>query len=91
MSSSVTRLAALLAALVVLVANHDAFAACDPENALYEDDFEFLDVSWGRADESILVDDGALVIWWCCQSRDEDEGGGRLCRRQHRESREGFR
>jgi hypothetical protein len=62
MSSSVTRLAALLAALVVLVANHDAFAACDPENALYEDDFEFLDVSWGRADDSILVDDGALVI-----------------------------
>ena len=62
MSSSVTRLAALLAALVVLVANHDAFAACDPENALYEDDFEFLDVSWGRADDSILVDDGALEV-----------------------------
>jgi hypothetical protein len=62
MSASCTRLAALLAALVVLVASHDAFAACDPENALYEDDFEFLDVSWGRADDSILVDDGALEV-----------------------------
>ncbi|BAQ18751.1 hypothetical protein [Methyloceanibacter caenitepidi] len=62
MSSSITRFAGLLVALTVLVAGHGAFAACDPENALYEDDFEFLDVSWGAADNSILVSDGALEI-----------------------------
>lgn len=62
MSSSFTRLAALLAALIVLVANHGASAACDPETALYEDEFDFLDVSWGSADDSILISDGALQI-----------------------------
>lgn len=62
MSSSFTRLAALLAALIVLVANHGASAACDPETALYEDEFDFLDVSWGSADDSILISDDALQI-----------------------------
>ena len=62
MRSSSSRLAGLVVALGLLVANHGAHAACDPENALYEDDFEFLDVSWGDADEAVLVDDGALVI-----------------------------
>ena len=62
MRSSSSRFAGLLVALGLLVANHGALAACDPENALYEDDFEFLDVSWGNADDSILVEDGALVI-----------------------------
>ncbi|HBF60294.1 MAG TPA: hypothetical protein DDW48_02245, partial [Methyloceanibacter sp.] len=55
-------MAGLLVAFGLLVLNHGALAACDPENALYEDDFEFLDVSWGTADDSILVYDGALVI-----------------------------
>ena len=62
MRLSSSRLAGLFVALGLLVANHGALAACDPENALYEDDFEFLDVSWGTADDSILVYDGALVI-----------------------------
>jgi hypothetical protein len=62
MNSSFTRLAALLAALIVLVANHGASAACDPETALYEDEFDFLDVSWGSADDSILINDDALQI-----------------------------
>jgi len=62
MRVSSSRLAGLLVAFGLLVVNHGALAACDPENALYEDDFEFLDVSWGTADDSILVYDGALVI-----------------------------
>ncbi|ODR99422.1 hypothetical protein AUC68_05495 [Methyloceanibacter methanicus] len=62
MRSSSSRLAGLVVALGLLVANHGAQAACDPENALYEDDFAFLDASWGDADEAVLVDDGALVI-----------------------------
>lgn len=62
MKAGSSRLMGILAALFVLTASHGALAACDPENALYEDDFEFLDVSWGAADNSILVDDGALEI-----------------------------
>ncbi|ODR96300.1 hypothetical protein AUC70_15545 [Methyloceanibacter stevinii] len=62
MSSSFSRFAGLLVALTVLVAGHGAFAACDPETALYEDEFDFLDVSWGSADDSILINDDALQI-----------------------------
>jgi hypothetical protein len=39
-----------------------AVAECNPDNALFEDDFEFLDPSWGDADDSYFVEDGALVI-----------------------------
>lgn len=49
-------------ALFALSVSTSLSAACKPENALYEDDFEFLDVSWGAADDSILVEDGTLVI-----------------------------
>lgn len=59
---SSSRFAAILAALGFLFASHGASAACDPENALYEDDFAFLDVSWGDADDHILVEDGRLLI-----------------------------
>ncbi len=62
MRCSSSRLAAILLGLTALTVSPTAFAACDPETALYEDDFEFLDVSWGDADDSILVEDGALVI-----------------------------
>lgn len=62
MSSSFSRFAGLVVALTVLVAGHSAFAACDPETALYEDEFDFLDVSWGSADDSILINDDALQI-----------------------------
>jgi hypothetical protein len=36
-----------------------AVAECDPETALYEDDFEFLDGSWG---DKFVVQDGVLVL-----------------------------
>lgn len=62
MRRSSSRLAAILLGLIALTLGPAAFAACDPETALYEDDFEFLDVSWGNADDSILVEDGALFI-----------------------------
>ncbi|MGD8355729.1 MAG: hypothetical protein PVH83_08715, partial [Methyloceanibacter sp.] len=48
--------------LFALCVSTSVSAACNPENALYEDDFEFLDVSWGAADDSILVEDGTLLI-----------------------------
>jgi hypothetical protein len=62
MRPSSRRFAGLAVVLFALSLSTSVFAACDPENALYEDDFEFLDVSWGAADDSILVEDGALVI-----------------------------
>jgi len=55
-------LGAILVATGFLFTNQAASAACDPENALYEDDFAFLDASWGDADDSILVEDGRLLI-----------------------------
>ena len=57
-----SRLAAILVATGILFTNQAASAACDPENALYEDDFAFLDASWGDADDSIFVEDGRLLI-----------------------------
>jgi hypothetical protein len=43
----------------LLPAASPAFAECDPETALYEDDFEFLDGSWG---DKLTVEDGVLVL-----------------------------
>jgi hypothetical protein len=51
-------IAAILALL--LVAN-PALAECDPETALFDDDFEFLDPSWGQPSENLYVEDGVLV------------------------------
>jgi hypothetical protein len=62
MGASSRRFAGLAVVLFALSLSTSVFAACDPENALYEDDFEFLDVSWGAADDSILVEDGTLLI-----------------------------
>src|SRR5581483_910880 len=39
-----------------------AFAACDPDNAIFSDDFEFLDGTWGDPDDNFYVEEGALVI-----------------------------
>jgi hypothetical protein len=49
-------------ALALSVAAGPAFAACDSDNAIFEDDFEFMDVSWGQPSEEVLVEDGSLVI-----------------------------
>jgi len=48
--------------LGLLLAASPAFAECDPDNALFEDDFEFLDPSWGEPADGFFVEDGALVI-----------------------------
>jgi hypothetical protein len=39
-----------------------AFAQCDADNAIFADDFEFLDGTWGDADDNFYVEDGALVV-----------------------------
>jgi hypothetical protein len=39
-----------------------AGAACNPDNALYADNFERLDASWGDPDDNLFVEDGVLVI-----------------------------
>lgn len=43
----------------LLLATNPALAECDPETALYEDDFEFLDGSWG---DKLTVENGVLVL-----------------------------
>ena len=49
-------------ALALSVAAGPAFAECNSDNAIFEDDFEFMDVSWGAPTEEISVEDGKLVI-----------------------------
>jgi hypothetical protein len=44
------------------VAAGPAFAECNSDNAIFEDDFEFMDVSWGQPSDEIFVEDGKLVI-----------------------------
>jgi hypothetical protein len=39
-----------------------AFAQCDADNAIYADDFEFLDGTWGDATDNFYAEDGALVV-----------------------------
>jgi hypothetical protein len=39
-----------------------AVAACDLESAIFADDFEFMDVSWGDPDDKLFVKDGVLVV-----------------------------
>ena len=39
-----------------------AFAECDADNAIFADDFQFLDGTWGDADDNYFVEDGYLVI-----------------------------
>jgi len=60
--SHVVVTAAVIAMLGLLLAASPAVADCDPDNALFEDDFEFMDPSWGEASDVFFVEDGALVI-----------------------------
>jgi hypothetical protein len=39
-----------------------AAAACDSANALFEDNFESLDSSWGAPDDAVSAKDGSLVL-----------------------------
>jgi len=48
--------------LVLFLGAGTARADCDSDTAIYDDDFEFLDTSWGAANDQINVEDGALVI-----------------------------
>lgn len=57
-----SRFAAVAVALGFMFTAHPAAAACDPEDALFEDEFEFLDVSWGESDDSLYVEDGVLIV-----------------------------
>jgi hypothetical protein len=55
--------AVFAAALIGLLAGASPVAAeCDPDTALYEDDFEFLDASWAQPTDNIYVEDGVLVL-----------------------------
>jgi DNA-binding MarR family transcriptional regulator len=49
-------------ALALSVAAGPAFAACDSDNAIFEDDFEFMDISWGAPSDAVFVEDGQLII-----------------------------
>jgi hypothetical protein len=39
-----------------------AVADCSPDNAVFEDEFDFLDGSWGDATDDFYVEDGALIM-----------------------------
>lgn len=58
-----------------------AEAACDPNNVLFTDDFEFLDTSWGEADDQFFVKDGALTIkaWRSQVNFSTQNEGGHVC------------
>ena len=57
-----SRFAAIAVAAGLMLAAHPAAAACNPEDAMFEDEFEFLDVSWGESDDSLYVEDGVLIV-----------------------------
>jgi len=51
-----------LTALCLFSVAPPAAADCNPDTALYSDDFEeFMDANWGEADDHLFVKDGALV------------------------------
>jgi hypothetical protein len=39
-----------------------AVAECNPDTAIFEDNFEFMDVSWGEPDDTFAVEDEALLV-----------------------------
>ncbi len=57
-----SRFVGLAVALGLVMAAGPAAAECNPDNALFEDNFEFMDVSWGEPDESFFVEDEALKV-----------------------------
>ncbi|ODS03260.1 hypothetical protein AUC71_01075 [Methyloceanibacter marginalis] len=54
-----SRFVAVALALGLALAASPAAAECNPDDALFEDEFEFLDVSWGESDDNLYVEDGA--------------------------------
>jgi hypothetical protein len=48
--------------LGLALAASPTLAACDPDNAIFEDDFEFLDASWGAPADNFYVEDGTLIL-----------------------------
>jgi hypothetical protein len=54
--------AAVAFMLGLAVAAGPAAAECNIENALFEDNFEFMDVTWGEPDENFFVEDEALMV-----------------------------
>ena len=58
--SSVAAATMVLAALGFVAS--PALAECDPDEVIFEDDFEFQEISWGQPSENVYVKDGALLI-----------------------------
>jgi hypothetical protein len=50
------------AMLALLLAATPAVAECDPDTALFDDDFEFLDPSWSQPNDNMYVEDEVLVL-----------------------------
>lgn len=57
-----SRFVAIALAMGLALAASPAAAACNPDEALFEDEFDFLDVSWGESDDNLYVEDGALIV-----------------------------
>jgi hypothetical protein len=60
--SSVAAATVGMAAFSFVAITGPAFAECDPDEVIFEDDFEFHDVSWGQPSENVFVKDGAFVV-----------------------------
>jgi hypothetical protein len=54
--------AATAIAFSLLFVASPAAADCNSDTALFADDFEFMDISWGDPDNNFFVEDGALVV-----------------------------
>ena len=50
-------------ALGLFLAAGPAAAECDPDTAIFEDEFDFLDVTWGEPDDNLYVEDGSLILY----------------------------
>lgn len=57
-----SRFVAIALALGLALAASPVAAACNPDEALFEDEFDFLDVSWGESDDNLYVENEALVV-----------------------------
>jgi hypothetical protein len=60
--SSVAAATMVLAAFSFVTITGPAYAECDPDEVIFEDDFGFMDVSWGQPSETVYVKDGALIV-----------------------------
>jgi hypothetical protein len=77
----ITLAMAVIAGFIGLFDANPADAACDPKNALFSDDFDFLDASWGDADDMFFVRDGALMVkaWRSQVNLSTKTEGGNVC------------